>query len=97
MSAAVRASGERSAATTAPGALRGGKNTTPTDTGLSPVAASRSQGGRPDQASQVASIGGPAINGAGMARPASSTGSVGSPAKIAAGALNGSGFRPKYR
>jgi hypothetical protein len=83
MSIAQHAAGEHGPATTAAGA---------------PLAAAVSTGAASEQArhpSAVASIGGPAVNGTGMARPALTTGAVGGPAK-AQGGLNGSSFRTKY-
>ncbi len=99
MSTAMQASGEHGPATTAAGAPLAAGNARPSDTGLSTGAANQWQAGHPDRAlhaSYVASIGGPAINGTAMSRPASSTGAVGGPAKVAAGGLNGSNFRTKY-
>jgi hypothetical protein len=99
MSTAMHASGEHGAATTAAGAPLAASNAKPSDAGLSTGAANQWQAGHPDralQASHVAPIGGPAINGTGMSRPASSTGAVGGPARVAAGVLNGSNFRTKY-
>jgi hypothetical protein len=84
MSIAQHAAGEHGPATTAAGA---------------PLAAAVSTGAASEQArhpSAVASIGGPAVNGTGMARPALITGAVGGPAKAAMGGLNGSSFRTKY-
>jgi len=44
----------------------------------------------------IATMGGPSINGSGMIRPGSGTGAVGGAAKIAAGVIGGSSFRPKH-
>jgi hypothetical protein len=94
--------GEHSPATTTAGAPLPAGSARPSDAGPSNGAANRAPAGHPDQAlhaSQIASAGGPAINGAGLSRPAPSTNAVGGPTKGAAGALNGlngSSFRPKY-
>jgi hypothetical protein len=90
---------EHSPATTAAGAPLAASTVRPSDAGPSTGAANRVQAGHPDQAlhaSQIASAGGPAINGAGLSRPASSIGAVSGPPKAVAGALNGSSFRRKY-
>jgi len=97
-STTVHASGEHGPATSAVGVPLTASNLRPSDPGPSPGVPNRVQVGHPDQAlhaSQIASAGGPAINGAGLSRPASSTGAVGGP-KATAGALNGSSFRSKY-
>jgi hypothetical protein len=102
MSTAMQASVEHGPATTTAGAPLAANNARPSGAGLSTGAAKRPPADHPDQAlhpSQVASVSGPAINGAGISRPASGTAVVGGPAKAAAGALNGlngSSFRPKH-
>jgi hypothetical protein len=92
MSIAMHAAGEHRPATTAAGAPLPATNAKPSEAGVSTGAASE-QARRP---STVASIGGPAVNGTGMARPALNTGAIGGPARAATGGLNGSSFRTKY-
>jgi hypothetical protein len=98
-STAMHASSEHGPATNAVGAPLVAGNASRRDARLSTGAANQSQAGHADrglQAGHVATIGGPAINGASMNRPASSTGAVGSPGHVVAGVLNGSSFRTKY-
>jgi hypothetical protein len=97
-STATHASSEHGPATNAVGALVAG-NASPRDARLSTGATNQSQAGHADrglQADHFATIGGPAINGAAMNRPASSTGAVGGRGHVVAGVLNGSSFRTKY-
>jgi hypothetical protein len=98
ISTAMHASSEHGPATNAVGApLVAGAS--PRDARLSTGAANQSQAGHADQglqAGHVATIGGPAINGAAMNRPASSTGALGGRGHVVAGVLNGSSFRPRY-
>jgi hypothetical protein len=92
------AAGEHGAATTPAGASLAAANAKPGEASQPTNAASPLQAGHHDQAlhaSQIASIGGPNINGSTM-RPASGTGAIGGPAKVAAGVLNGSSFRTRY-
>jgi hypothetical protein len=92
------AAGEHGAATTPAGVPLAAANAKPGEASASTNAASPLQAGHPDQGlrgSQIASIGGPNINGSTM-RPASGTGAIGGPAKVTAGALNGSSFRTRY-
>jgi hypothetical protein len=92
MSIATHAAGEHGPATTAAGAPLAATNAKPSEAAVSTGAASE-QARRP---SAVASIGGPAVNGTGMARPSLNTGAIGGPARAATGGLNGSSFRTKY-
>jgi hypothetical protein len=99
MSTAIHASSQHGPATNAVGAPLGEGNASPRDARLSTGAMNQSQAGNADralQAGHVATIGGPAINGAAMNRPASSTGAVGGRGHVVAGVLNGSSFRPRY-
>jgi hypothetical protein len=92
------AAGEHGAATTPAGVPLAAANAKPSEASASTNAASPLQAGHPDQAlhaSQIASIGGPNINGSTL-RPASGTGAIGGPAKVTAGVLNGSSFRTRY-
>jgi hypothetical protein len=98
MSTAMHASSEHGPAINAVGAPLPAGNAGPHDARLSTGAAN--QAGHADrglQAGHVATIGGPAINGAAMNRPASSPPAVGSAGHVVAGVLNGSSFRTKYR
>jgi hypothetical protein len=77
MSTAMHASSEHSPMTTAAGAPLVAGNASPRDARLATGATNQPQAGHADrglQADHVATIGGPAINGASMNRPASSTG-----------------------
>jgi hypothetical protein len=99
MSTAMHASIEHGPMTTAAGAPIVAGNASPRDARLSTGAANQSQAGHADrglEAGHVATIGGPAITGAAMNRPASSTGAVGGRGHVVAGVLNGSSFRTKY-
>jgi hypothetical protein len=99
-STAMHASSEHGPTTNAVGAPLVADTASPRDPRLSTGAPNQSQAGHADrglQAGHVATIGGPAVNGAAMNRPASSTGAVGSPGHVVAGVLNGSSFRTKYR
>jgi hypothetical protein len=89
---ALHAAGQHGPATTAAGAPLAATNAKPSEAAVSTGAASE-QARHP---TFVASTGGPAVNGTGMARPALSTGAIGGPAKAATGGLNGSSFRTKY-
>jgi hypothetical protein len=96
---AMHASGEHGPTATVAAVPFAAGHASPTGTS-SAGTANQSQAGHPDralQANHIAAIGGPAINGAGLSRPASSTGALGGPAHAVAGALNGSSFRSKYR
>jgi hypothetical protein len=100
-STATHAGREPGLATTALGVPLAAGNASARDTRLPTGAANQSQAGQghPDralEANHIASIGGPAVNGAGMNRPAHNTGALGGPAKVGAGGLSGSSFRPKY-
>ena len=98
MSTAMHAPSEHSPARTAAGAPVAASNASAHDGRLSTGAANQSQAGHLDRAAEanhLASTGGPAVNGAGLSRPAFSTHAVGGPAHAVAGALNGSSFRPK--
>jgi hypothetical protein len=92
MSITMHPAGEHGSVPTAAGVPLTANNAKPSEAGVS-TGAAREQTGHP---SPVASIGGPAVNGTGMARPTLSTGAVGGPAKVAKGGLNGSSFRTKY-
>jgi hypothetical protein len=99
MSSAMHVSSEHGPMTTAAGAPLVSGNASPRDARLSTGTANQSQAGQADrglEAGHVATIGGPAINGAAMNRPASSTGAVGGRGHVVAGVLNGSSFRPRY-
>jgi hypothetical protein len=99
MSIAMHVSGEHGPTTTAAGEPLAAGNVSRRDARLSTGAANLTQASRADrglQAGHVAMIGGPAINGAAMNRPASSTGAVGGRGNVVAGVLNGSSFRPRY-
>jgi hypothetical protein len=98
MSTAMHVSSEHGPMTTAAGAPLVAGNASPRDARLSTGAANQSQAGHADrglEAGHLATIGGPAINGAGMNRPASSTAAVGGRGHVVAGVLNGSSFRAK--
>jgi hypothetical protein len=45
---------------------------------------------------KIVTANGPSVSGTGMIRPGSGVGAVGGPAKITAGAISGSSFRPKH-
>ncbi len=90
-SLAVHAGGQHGPATTAAGAPLAPTDAKPNEAGVSTGAASE----QARQPSAVASIGGPAVNGTGMARPALNTGAIGG-AKVTPGGLNGSSFRTKH-
>jgi hypothetical protein len=95
---AMHAPGEHGPTTTAVGMPLAAGHVIPTGAS-SAGAANQSQAGHHDralEANHIASIGGPSVNGAGLSRPAFSTGALGGPAHAVAGALNGSNFRPKY-
>jgi hypothetical protein len=99
MSTAMHASSEHGPMTTAAGAPLGAGNASPRDPRLATGATNQPQAGHADrglQAGHVATIGGPAINGASMNRPASSTGAVGSLGHVVAGVLNGSSFHTRH-
>ena len=99
MSTAMHAPSEHGPATTPAGAPLAANNASAHDTRLATGAANQPQAGHPDRAAEanhLASTGGPAVNGAGLNRPAFSTHAVGGPAHVVSGALNGSSFRPKY-
>jgi hypothetical protein len=99
MPTAMHASIEHGPMTTAAGAPLVAGNASPRDARISTGAANQSQAGHADrglQGGHVATIGGPAINGAGMNRPASGTGAIGSRGHVVTGTLNGSSFRPRY-
>jgi hypothetical protein len=89
MSIAMHPAGEHGPATTAAGAPLAANNAKPSDATAAP------NQWRPGHAGPIASISGPAVNGTGMSRPASTTGAVGA-AKAPTGGLNGSNFRTKY-
>jgi hypothetical protein len=94
MSTAMHASSEHAPMTTAAAG-----NASPHDARLASGAASQPQPSHADRGLQpdhIATIGGPAINGASMNRPASSTGAVGSPGHVVAGVLNGSSFHTRH-
>lgn len=91
MSIAMHAAGEHGLATTATGVPLAANSAKPTD------ATAATNQWRSDHAGSIASMGGPAVNGTGMSRPASTTGAAGALAKAPTGGLNGSSFRTKYR
>jgi hypothetical protein len=91
MPIAMQATGEHSSATTPTGVPLAANNAKPSD------ATAATNQWRPGHAGPIASIGGPAINGTGMSRPATTTGAAGALAKAPTGGLNGSSFRTKYR
>jgi hypothetical protein len=99
MSTAMHASSEHGPLTTAAGAPLVAGNAGPHDARLATGAANQPQAGHADRglhADHVATIGGPAVNGAGMNRPAPTTGAVGSPGHVVAGVLNGSSFHTRH-
>jgi hypothetical protein len=91
MPIAMQATGEHGSATTPTGVPLAANNAKPSD------ATAATNQWRPGHAGPIASIGGPAINGTGMSRPATTTGAAGALAKAPTGGLNGSSFRTKYR
>jgi hypothetical protein len=98
MSTAMHASGAHGPATTAIGAHLPAASASPRDTALSTGVANLRQASHSDRAlnpSRIASRGGPAVDGTGMSRPASSTAAVGGPGHAVGVVLNGSGFRAK--
>jgi hypothetical protein len=90
MSIAMHPAGEHGSATTATGVPLAANNARPSD------ATAATNQWRPGHAGAIASMGGPAVNGTGMSRPASTTGAAGALAKAPTGGLNGSSFRTKY-
>jgi hypothetical protein len=96
---APHASGDHGPATTATGAPLAATTPKPSAAGPSAGAANSRQAGHPDQASlasHIASIGGPAIGGTPMFRPAYSTGAVGGSAKAVAGVISGANVRMRH-
>jgi hypothetical protein len=96
---AIHASAEHSPATTATGSplaastLRAGAAGLPTGT------VNQRQAGHPDQASlasHIATVGGPAIGGTAMIRPASSTAAVAGSAKAMTGVISGANVRMRH-
>jgi hypothetical protein len=99
MSTGMHASSEHGPMTTAAGAPLVAGSASPRDARLATGAANQPQAGHADrswQANHVATIGGPALNGASMNRRSSSTGAVGSPGHVVAGVLNGSNFHTRH-